>query len=241
MTTFITSPVSGQASAKKSLSSIIGAILAVLIPPLGLFVSILVWRKSKKRDSNGKGLAIFGTIWGAVFTIPFLFLAMLFVSFGGLKKNAAESDLQPIMARVEQLGGQKICKNGDNGYSIDNTEPWYHIYYQVPDNANLADEIMSAAAQQGYKLHENTDYINQLKGLPGNTGSVSARASLEGYNPKSNYLIAEESGQNMQVEIVRDDEVALRCDSGKYGRNQATTSNHAIVSLYLGLPSTRNK
>lgn len=226
-------------SNKRSALSILSVVLAIVLPPIGLVTSILALRESKRRASKGKAIAIFGIVWGAIFTLPFIFFAWLFISFGGLKKNEAQTNLKPIMSKIEQLGGQKICKNGDSGYGIDNTKPWYQVYYQIPNSPDLTENIIDMARQQGYELKENTAYVNQLKGLD-QSGRIYSVNGRDEYSPQSNYLIAQKGDESLEVVINRNSSVGLRCDSGTYGREQTPGKNSPITSISLRLPSTRN-
>lgn len=66
-----------------------------------------------------------------------IFAAVLFVSHvlsqlgGGGHANVAQNAMKPIQSQMGTLNAQELCNNGDNGYGIDNREPWYDEYYSV--------------------------------------------------------------------------------------------------------------
>lgn len=230
-------PVTADAPLRRSRLSIIGLVLAFLIPPLGMIVSMLAWHETKKKSLRGKKLAILGTVWGLVLSLPFLFFLWLFIYFGGFKGNGAQRAAKPFIVKIEQAGGKKICDNGDNGYGIDNNRPWYNVYYQMPDSSGLTNKIKNFASQEGYHLgkdlEKNTEDINQLLNqdetdLPGD----------EQLNTKSDYLTGRNGDKTLSITIYRQTSVALNCNSGQYGRKQATGSNTAILSIDFSLPET---
>lgn len=218
---------------------IVGFVLAILLPPIGFVISILAWRKTARQTQKGKPLAILGTLLGFALSIPVLFFIWLLFALGGGfhgHGNDAESASKPLVSQIKQLGGNKICDNGDSGYGIDNTQPWYQVYYQIPDNTNLTKEIKDAAMQDGYQLQENTAFINQLKGLPDANVGISEPYGGEQFNPHSDYLTGKNDTKTLTITINRQASVALYCDVSGYGRKQQTGNSTAILNIYLGLP-----
>jgi len=186
-------------------------------------------RKKVKRSK----LAVAGIAIGSVLAVAVL----VFVGFvvygiytisGGGHNNQAQIDLQPILTQVQNLGGKAICDNGDNGYTLDNTQPWYETYYTIPSTNTLTSKIESISSSRGYTLKIDSDTINELKS--GNSG-------LGIYNPASDYLVGQKGGASLNIIINRDTSVALNCSTGTYGRLQNTNDN-AIIDFSMTLPST---
>lgn len=220
----------------------VGFILALFLPIAGLIISIIAWRKVSKQSLPGKGLTIAGTIIGGILSLISLALfglaLFLFATLGGFHGNGAEDASKPLTKQLEQIGGKKICSNGDSGYGIDNITPWYDVYYQMPDGPELTSKVKSIAVGQGYQLTMDQDLTNQLKGLPDKDGVTSEPYGGEQFNPKSDYLKGSNGGKDLSITINRQTDVALYCNSGQYGRKQAT-GNGAILSISLRLPDTQ--
>jgi hypothetical protein len=183
----------------------------------------------KGRSLRTLGIVIASVVGAAgLIAVGFIFYAIYSVSGAG-HSNQAQADIQPVLAQMQRLGGKAICDNGDNGYGVDNTEPWYEAYYSMPSSKSLTSKIKNAASSQGYTLTVDSDTIDQLK-----TGdNVSER-----YNPASDYLAGSKGKTLLSVVINRNTSVALNCNTGTYGRSQNTASG-AIIDLILTLPSTR--
>lgn len=225
-----------EAVAKKSQLSLVGLIFAIIVPPIGLVVSIIALLKIRKNNLQGKGKAIFGIIWGAIFTLPFIFLAWLFISLGGLKGNEAKKDAQPFVAQIQKAGGKELCENGDSGYGIDNTQPWYEVYYEIPSDSQLTAEVKADAVQFGYPLAENTGLINKLKGIPDKNGDINEPYGGATFNSKSDYLISSKNGKSLTVTINRETSVPLYCGVSGYGNKKSTGNNDAILDIDFTLP-----
>jgi hypothetical protein len=226
---------------EKSRLILAGIILAILLPPIGLVVSIFALRKIKRNHLPGKGQAIFGIVWGALFTLPFLLLALLFVSFGGLRGNRAKNDAQPFVAQIQKAGGKELCNNGDSGYGIDNTQPWYEVYYEIPSNPQLTAQIKADATQFGYTLTSNTGLINQLKGIPDKNGDIVEPFGRATFNPKADYLISHKDGKIVSVTINRETSLPLYCGGRNYGNKKATGNSNAILDVYFRLTDRNQK
>lgn len=171
--------------------------------------------------------------------LPFILFAWLFIALGAWHGNQAQKDFDPIARQIVDMGGTKLCNNGDSGYGIDNTTPWYQVYYTVPNTSDLTSEVKNIASQQEYQLSTDTNFINQLKGLPEQRGELEGVYVTpygdEQFNPKSDYLIGQSGNKSLKVTINRQTSVALYCGVEDYGKKQPTGSN-AILDFSLTLP-----
>jgi uncharacterized membrane protein YbaN (DUF454 family) len=61
--------------------AIIGLILSILLPPLGLILSILAFQRIKRNGSDGKTMAIIGIVVGAIPTVLFIILFLIAALF----------------------------------------------------------------------------------------------------------------------------------------------------------------
>lgn len=226
-----------EAAAKHSQLSLIGLILAIILPPIGLVVSITALIKVRRNHLQGKGKAIFGIIWGVIFTLLLLLAAWLLIMPDGLKGNTAKKDAQPFIAQIQKAGGKELCENGDSGYGIDNTQPWYEAYYEIPNTSQLTNMIKADAAQSSYPLAEDTTLINQLKGIPDKNGDISEPYGGATFNPKSDYLISNENGKILTVTIDRETSVPLYCGISGYGNKKSTGDDNAILDIKFTLPN----
>lgn len=220
--------------------AIVGFILAIFVAPVGFITSIVAWRKIRKNSLRGKDLAIAGTIIGALLSLPFILFTWLIIALGGWhwNGNQAANDFKPIAKQVLEIGSVKLCDNGDSGYGIDNTTPWYQVYYIVPNTSGLTDKIMSIATSEGYNLNSNKAFINQLNGLPDQNGLNIAPYGGEQFNPNSEYLIGQSGSKTLKITINRQTQVALYCGVKDYGKKQPT-GNNAILDFYLILPDRK--
>lgn len=222
---------------------IIGFILAFIVPLAGLVVSIIARRRVINKSLPGRGLAVAGIVIGGVFTLisaAFLIISLLAIAaLGGFHTgNDAESASKPIVSQIDKIGGKKICSNGDGGHGIDNTTPWYDVYYTVPDSAQLTGEVKHIASGAGYTLSVDHATINQLHGLPDSKGVVTEPYGGEKYNPKSDYLMGKNGNKQLSVTINRQTAVALYCGGGQYGRKQTADNGIAIIDLSFTIPDT---
>jgi hypothetical protein len=222
-------PISGGTTQRKSrLSAIFGFILSIIIPPIGLIISIISLRVIRKQGRNGQKLAIAGIVIGSVLTLFAILVPVFILNFfsginGGGHKNQAQVDLQPMLTQIQKLGGKEICSNGENGYSVDTNQPQYETYYTIPTTAHLTSNIESLALSQGYILNEDSSMKNYI-------------TSIGDYSPTSDYLVGQKSGASLSVIINRNTSVALTCDTGEYSRLQRTDGN-AIIDISMTLPS----
>lgn len=218
----------------------VGLVLALFIPPVGAAVSLIAWRRVVKQSLGGKGSAITGVVLGVILTpVAVIFYSLYFVLGGGFfgpHANDAEKTAKPFMAQIKQLGGKKICDNGDSGHGLDNRKPWYQIYYTVPDTKALTDQVNDIAGKQGYSLSPDTELMRQLQGLPDKDGSHTTPYLDQSFSQKSDYLIAHNGGNTLNIIINRQTSVALNCDTVEYGRKQPTGEDEAIIDASFQLP-----
>ena len=176
--------------------ALVGVVLAVLIPPVGLIVSFIARHRIKRDPGQGGGLAIFGIFCGTALTLPFLFaIAWLGAEALGWHDNVARDQAQPFIARVQAVGGDKLCDNGDGGHGIDNDQPWYQAYYRISDHPGLKLDLTSHAARLGLALRQDTELITELRNVP---------EPLNVFNPKADYLTAEKGSFRFDVRINRE-------------------------------------
>lgn len=222
----------------RSKRAIIGFILAFVIPPLGMVLSFIARREIKQRNLRGKRFAIFGIIWGIIFTPLFLLYWLLFFTLGGwssvIHGNAAQRASKPLVSQIEKAGGKKLCDNGNDGYGIDNTTPWYQAYYRIPDSPGLANEIKGFAGKDGYALRTDTAQIKQLKQ---NANDNFGDQTQEQFNPRADYLTGKSGGDTLSMTVNRDTNVKLYCNRGKWGR-EVSTGSDAILFLDFSAPDT---
>ena len=90
----------------------------------------------------------------------------------------------------------------------------------------------SSAQAAGFRLRDDTERIDNLKGLPGPRGPDT-------FNPTSNYLFATRGGASLSVTITRSGTAPLDCWSADtYGKPPPTASpDRAIAHLSINLPS----
>jgi hypothetical protein len=124
-------------------------------------------------------------------------------------------------------GGRELCDNGDGGHGIDNTQPWYEVYFKIADRRSLTDVVKAKAAQAGYRLEQDTELIAELKDAP---------ERLHQFNPRADYLVAAKRGNHLRVTIDRDAAVPLYCDGTGYGDRKPTGADDAILTIDLQLP-----
>ena len=72
--------------------------------------------------------------------------------------NSAEATVAPIAGTLTSVGGRKICDSGDGGHTGLNNQPWYGVYYFVPDETRARAAFFKAAAKAGYPLSRRKLY-----------------------------------------------------------------------------------
>ena len=165
-----------------------------------------------------------------------LISVLIFKTLGGVSStpNSAADGLKPIMSRIEQLGGTKICDRGDNGHSLDNNIPNYQVYYLAPDS-QLEQNIVTAAKQQGLVLSVDSSHIQELQ-----SNSYSANGN-EGYNSNSSYLSSTIDGKALAVTITRNGSLPLDCSGSSipYGQQKTVTGSTDLVRLNMTYPQVQ--
>lgn len=146
--------------------------------------------------------------------------------------NKAQLTFKPIDQKIRSIGGKQICENGDNGKGIDNSSPWYTIYYYVPDGAGLTQSVKDVSAQNGYTLTNDVnqnDYQQQITQSPSSPTQGTSESQLS-----SDYLISQ--NQQLRVEIVRQGNVQIGCSDAKLNaENISPPSGQAILYWSLSL------
>jgi hypothetical protein len=131
--------------------------------------------------------------------------------------NAAKRAMRPLIDGLGAIRPKFVAQNGDAGYCLDNTTPWYEIYLTVDLTPDPEETVRSAARDAGYRLE--THQQDQL-------------------NPTWSHLAGERDGRTLTVTIARDDSVSVRGYGYDitYGTRISTPPGRAIVSLSLSLP-----
>lgn len=194
-------------TARKPRLDVIGLVLAIALPPVGAVVSIVALVVKIRSGTQGKALAIVGAVWGVIFSLPFLFFLWLYMILGGWKGNDAQKEIQPFLAQIQKAGGEELCDAGDSGIGLDNSRPWYQVYYAMPASPQLASKIKAGADQAGFSLTIDGD--NHLYG--GKDGRILT------------VNIGKEGGQ-MQCAIVRQ------------GNEKQITKDDVVVDIEYTLP-----
>ena len=228
----LTPPQNGPMPPKDTLARVIGFILAFIIPPLGVIISLIVLGNRKKKLQKTSRLSRSGVLIGSILSVPFILWVGFYALLGGFYRNGPQSAFKPIGTKLVQLGGHMICDNGDNGHGLDNTTPWYRAYYSMPATDNLKSEVYAAAAAANFKLTVNTNEITALKDLTAARQTTPPNTD-DYYNPNSDYLMGANGPRILTVTINRQTSVRLDCAQGAYGRYQETGADTAIVTMYL--------
>jgi len=153
--------------------------------------------------------------------IPLVFVVVAIVgltyALGGFRENVAQDAVAPILKSIEVHGASRICDQGDAGYGLDNTEPWYQVSYEVPDAASAKNAFFAAAAEAGYPLAPNT--------------------MVNGHFAHQQFYTSDPSGSQLGLSlvIVRDSTVALNCASGSSLKEQ-TSGTGAIYEIGFTSP-----
>lgn len=200
-----------SATGKPSKLAKVGVVLAVLVPPVGLLLSIIVLARSKggrnvQPASIGIGIGIVLSILGILF-LPFF--DMFFQFF----PNNAQIKMEPLIHAVEARGGTKLCDEGFNGNGIDYKEPYYRVYYRIKDSGDLSQGIKDSAGQIGFLLKPN-----ELSSTDSFEASELERSEGKSEFLKSLYTVHDEETSralyvdSLEVSIIRKGPVDVRCD-----------------------------
>jgi len=222
-------------------SPLFGFLLAIIVPPIGIILSvrslILVLEKKQKQKITSKSGVVFGVLGIYIgvmltFIIGFIILGLYSLGGGG-HTNIAQVAMKPIQKIIEPTGARQLCVNGDNGYSIDNSQPWYTVYYLVNDASKITQEIKAAAYSSSYSLVSDNGRVQSNQTINIGTGKV------EMFNAQNDYLIGSNSknSSSLYVEVIKKGVIALDCNTGTYGISQLPPTNGAIIYLSILFPN----
>lgn len=153
--------------------------------------------------------------------------------------NPAQQQVTQIVNGLKSAHPRQICDNGDDGHGLDNNRPWYEGYIEVDLNPDPLAAIKSSAQGPGFQLQDNTQFINDLKGIARPDGSHDTPYGGERFNSTSSYLIATKDDTELRVTVTRSGSVALYCSDVKtYGKPMSTPTDKAIVKLQISMPPT---
>lgn len=161
---------------------------------------------------------------------------LLMRSRGLFRGNAARRALRPVSRRFAPIHPRRLAHNGDSGRGIDNSQPWYQVYWIVDLTPDLDEVVTSAARDAGYHLHVDHELIDRLPRSDGSRAIYPGR-----FNPTSSYLTAEHGGRVLKASITRDGEVTVYAYGRgvTYGTRKTPPAGKAIVLLGLTLPDLR--
>lgn len=157
-------------------------------------------------------------------TILALIIWVLY-SLGAFRSNQAQAELSPIQRGItSSLHGKLLCDNGDNGHTIDNSVPWYTVYYSVDATSKTLQQIKDLSAKQGFTLQDSAQTTQQ--GISQPVGGSST------------FLTANNNGKQLDIQIVgQGDKIALYCGKD-YGKEESPAGGKNLVELSMTLPDT---
>lgn len=223
--------------------------LTILLVGIGLITCIIAIVTIKKHLLRGMPLAIGGVVISLTFNVIIILFALLANGLsGGFRNNEAQDVTKPIEAELQKLGGKKICDNGDSGYSVSNSIPWYEVYYTVPDSKEISMLLEEASKQTDYPLKESQEYARYLENPDDGYESTFNResdylTSINAEDEDSIYneygeSIYGEGGDSMAAAVYRNIAVPLYCGVEEYGDKMNTAKDSVIVKLEVSLPET---
>jgi hypothetical protein len=169
--------------------------------------------------------------------LPLVVVALLALAGCSNAANPAQQEVNQIVEGLKSAHPPQICDNGDSGHSLDNDEPWYDDYIEVDLTPDPLEAIKSSAQRQGFPLEDDTQFINDLKGIARPDGSHDTPYGEEKFNSTSSYLIATRDGTRLQVTVTRSGSVKLFCrDVKPYGKQMSTSAGRTIVRLSISMP-----
>ncbi|HET9850104.1 MAG TPA: hypothetical protein VFP35_00525 [Candidatus Saccharimonadales bacterium] len=165
-----------------------------------------------------KFVKFFGAGLGALILIYIVF----FLFTHNPLRNPAQEKFKPIGDGLKKIGAQQICDNGDSGKGIDNTVPWYQVYYSAPQSTATENQVKFFAANAGYTLIPDVHTKHQVAGLNGYKNTTFLKS-------KNNQLT---------VSIVPPgDSDNLYCSNVKnYGQAKTAQKNEVLLDFRITLP-----
>lgn len=185
-----------------------------------------------KRKGTIKILITIMRILAAIVIALVIFMVYVWYQLGGGHANKAAAAMSPINVQLSELGANKICENGDNGYSIDNRQPWHTEYYTINDTGNLANQLDAIATKAGYPLGVDTQHSNIERESPNHV--IYGGNTNNDYFSSTKYL----DSSRFDVEIVRHGIIALNCNDENipYGQERTPMPGEAIIYLSITFP-----
>lgn len=125
---------------------------------------------NKQRLQNNEGLkkhkvayvTSLITILGVLVLFGLMFISpLMLLSPGKSRTNTAKAELEPIMTIVEGQGLEKICGQGDNGYSIANTAPWFDSFAVGENEEQAVAELTNWLLDNGWKLGQRENLSDE--------------------------------------------------------------------------------
>jgi hypothetical protein len=169
--------------------------------------------------------------WVAAVTISLIGAAVVGISLYAMFPNKAEAAFKDTFTSIPELKDAELCHASDRGHGPDNYFPWYQVYYLIPDS--LEARIKSQAADKGYELQEDTEYIETLKD---GTGSTSTNP----YDAEDTYLTGKKDGYTVDIRVVHKNSVSITCGGNGYSYGDLVTPSSGKVLLVLSLYAPRN-
>jgi hypothetical protein len=121
-------------------------------------------------------------------------LIFIYHASGIGQKNQAQIVAQPIAKELQQIGGEKICSDGDSGDSSDSVQPRYSVTYLITKQSDLASSVEKVSAMHGYPLSTDYELINEFKDDPNSYQDYG-----ETYNSTTTYLASK--GETVSVDF----------------------------------------
>lgn len=157
---------------------------------------------------------------------------LIFYSLGGFRTNQAQKEFGSVFGSLSSLNAAKICDNGDNGHTIDNSVPWYTVYLKMPGDPEA--RLKQLAKSHGYDLVPSTQLIDNLANPDQATTNDSDFIS---YDPHNSYLTAKDSGKTVDAYIYRAGSAKTQC-TNRWLQPEPVPSGYSIVQINVTLPDT---
>lgn len=187
---------------------------------LAAMIVALVARSRRKERRSRVSLAI--AIPGVVVGVPLLAVGLYLASLLGVfHENVAQTQAGHAVQAYTSRGATILCENGNNGYGMDNTQPWYVAYLDAPESLGTR-----AVARQALKA----------AGVDGPVVPTPSSSSDQ-KTPASSIELASPDG-TVRLEVARVGKVAQYCGGGiDYGRGNQVKPGRVLVAVSIILPS----